>query len=141
MKIFEPLMLKFEDPKWINDPELGLIDTVLEEHPELIKMLAPDITVGQKEGNFGRQDGLFDIREAYGYNRKGEEGGTIGAQGTDKRREETYNVIQTFQQLIEKESLHGKINFNSSFCMKQCQHPEGCGYRRRGSTSCDASKR
>jgi hypothetical protein len=33
MKIFEPLMLKFENPKWINDPELGLIDTVLEEHP------------------------------------------------------------------------------------------------------------
>jgi hypothetical protein len=26
MKIFEPLMLKFENPKWINDPELGLID-------------------------------------------------------------------------------------------------------------------
>jgi hypothetical protein len=31
MKIFEPLMLKFESPKWVNDPELGLIDTVLEE--------------------------------------------------------------------------------------------------------------
>jgi IS5 family transposase len=56
MKIFEPLLLKFESPKWINDPELGLIDTVLEEHPELIKMLAPDITAGQKDNNFGRQD-------------------------------------------------------------------------------------
>jgi IS5 family transposase len=56
MKIFEPLMLKFENPKWVNDPELGLIDTVLEEHPELITMLAPDITAGQKGGNFGRQD-------------------------------------------------------------------------------------
>jgi IS5 family transposase len=56
MKLFEPLMLKFENPKWINDPELGLIDTVLEEHPELIRMLAPDITAGQKDSNFGRQD-------------------------------------------------------------------------------------
>jgi IS5 family transposase len=56
MKILEPLMLKFESPKWINDPELGLIDTVLEEHPELIKMLAPDITAGQKDNYFGRQD-------------------------------------------------------------------------------------
>jgi hypothetical protein len=46
MKIFEPLMLKFENAKWVNDPELGLIDTVLEEHPELIKMLASDITAG-----------------------------------------------------------------------------------------------
>jgi hypothetical protein len=50
------LMLKFENPKWINDPELGLIDTVLEEHAELIRMLAPDITAGQKDGNLGRQD-------------------------------------------------------------------------------------
>jgi hypothetical protein len=46
MKVFEPLMLKFKNPKWINDPELGLIDTVLEEHPELIKILAGDITAG-----------------------------------------------------------------------------------------------
>ena len=56
MKIFEPLLLKFESPKWINDPELGLIDTVLEEHPELIRMLASDITAGQKDSGFGRQD-------------------------------------------------------------------------------------
>jgi IS5 family transposase len=56
MKLFEPLMLKFEDPKWINDPELGLIDTILTGHPELIKMLAGDIAAGQKESDFGRQD-------------------------------------------------------------------------------------
>jgi hypothetical protein len=24
MKIFEALLLKFESPKWVNDPELGL---------------------------------------------------------------------------------------------------------------------
>jgi NADH:ubiquinone oxidoreductase subunit E len=35
----------------------------------------------------------------------------------------SYNVIQTFQQLIEEKSLHDAINFKSSFCMKQCQHP------------------
>jgi IS5 family transposase len=56
MKIFESLPLKFESPKWVNDPELGLIDTVPEEHSELVKMLAPDITAGRKDGNFGRQD-------------------------------------------------------------------------------------
>jgi hypothetical protein len=48
--------LKFESPKWVNDPELGLIDTVLEEQPELIKMLAGDITAGQTGSDFGRQD-------------------------------------------------------------------------------------
>ncbi|MDR1932979.1 MAG: (2Fe-2S) ferredoxin domain-containing protein, partial [Spirochaetales bacterium] len=35
----------------------------------------------------------------------------------------SYNVIQTFQQLIEEKSLHEKINFKSSFCQKQCQYP------------------
>jgi NADH:ubiquinone oxidoreductase subunit E len=35
----------------------------------------------------------------------------------------SYNVIQTFQQLIEEKSLHDKISFKSTFCQKQCQHP------------------
>jgi NADH:ubiquinone oxidoreductase subunit E len=35
----------------------------------------------------------------------------------------SYNVIQTFQQLIEEKSLHGKINFRSSFCQRQCRYP------------------
>jgi NADH:ubiquinone oxidoreductase subunit E len=32
----------------------------------------------------------------------------------------SYNVIQTFQQLIEEKSLHDKIDFKSGFCMRQC---------------------
>jgi hypothetical protein len=36
-------MLKFENPEWINDPEL-------------LKMLVCGITAGQKSRNFGRQD-------------------------------------------------------------------------------------
>jgi NADH:ubiquinone oxidoreductase subunit E len=35
----------------------------------------------------------------------------------------SFNIIQTFQQLIEEKSLHDKINFKSSFCQKQCQYP------------------
>jgi NADH:ubiquinone oxidoreductase subunit E len=34
----------------------------------------------------------------------------------------SYNIIQTFQQLIEKHSLHGKIEFKAVFCMKQCHN-------------------
>jgi NADH:ubiquinone oxidoreductase subunit E len=34
-----------------------------------------------------------------------------------------YNLIQTFQQLIEEKNLHDRINFKSSFCMRQCQNP------------------
>jgi len=35
----------------------------------------------------------------------------------------SFNIIQTFQQLIEEKSLHDRINFKSSFCQKQCQYP------------------
>jgi len=34
------LKLKFEDGNWANDPELGLMDTILEQNPELINNLA-----------------------------------------------------------------------------------------------------
>jgi NADH:ubiquinone oxidoreductase subunit E len=33
-----------------------------------------------------------------------------------------YNVIQAFQQLIEANSLHDRIDFKAKFCMKQCQN-------------------
>ena len=33
----------------------------------------------------------------------------------------SYNVIQTFQQLIELQSLHDKVEMRAQFCMKQCQ--------------------
>ena len=56
MKIFEPLMLKFEDGNWALDPELGLMDTILEQNPGLIKMLEDDITEGKPGSTFGRQD-------------------------------------------------------------------------------------
>jgi IS5 family transposase len=56
MKLFEPLMLKFEDGNWASDPELGLMDTILEQNPRLIKMLESDITQGKSGSTFGRQD-------------------------------------------------------------------------------------
>lgn len=34
----------------------------------------------------------------------------------------SYNVIQTFQQLIEKEGLHDKVDMQAQFCMKQCKN-------------------
>jgi hypothetical protein len=33
MKIFEELTLKFEEGNWARDPELGLMDAILETHP------------------------------------------------------------------------------------------------------------
>jgi IS5 family transposase len=55
-KLFQPLELKFEDADWANNPEFGLFDTILESHPELLKIIAPDIMRGQKPGQFGRGD-------------------------------------------------------------------------------------
>ncbi|GHV79855.1 transposase [Spirochaetia bacterium] len=54
--LFEPLMLKFKEPNWERNPEFALIDTVLEEHPELIRMMKDDVCRGSAESNFGRQD-------------------------------------------------------------------------------------
>lgn len=31
-----------------------------------------------------------------------------------------HNVAISFQHMIEEYSLHGKVNFSASFCMRQC---------------------
>jgi len=56
MRLFEEFKIKFEKPDWSRSAELGLIDTILEQHPHLIALLANDITVGQKQNIFGRKD-------------------------------------------------------------------------------------
>jgi len=56
MKLFEEFKLKFERPDWSRNLELGLIDTILEQHPHLINLLGEDITRGQKSSVFGRKD-------------------------------------------------------------------------------------
>jgi len=56
MKLFEPLRLKFEQPNWSSNPEFGLIDTILEQHPELYSYVQGDIVKGSKVSEFGRKD-------------------------------------------------------------------------------------
>ena len=56
MKLLEPLTLKFTDGNWASDPELGLIDTILEQNPNLIKNFEDEITQGLSNSVFGRQD-------------------------------------------------------------------------------------
>lgn len=38
----------------------------------------------------------------------------------------SYNVIQVFQQLIETQNLHDKVNLKATFCIKKCDI-EGIG--------------
>ncbi len=56
MKLYNDLTLKFERPQWRNNTEFALIDTILEDHPELIALLSEDILRGNKSSKFGRQD-------------------------------------------------------------------------------------
>lgn len=56
MQLFEDFKIRFEKPNWARDPELGLIDTILEQHPHLIALLSEDITRGKKQSTFGRKD-------------------------------------------------------------------------------------
>jgi IS5 family transposase len=55
-KILNDLKLKFDNPNWALDPELALIDTVLEQHPELFEIVKGDIIGIRKDGEIGRQD-------------------------------------------------------------------------------------
>ncbi len=43
-------------PNWALDPELALIDTVLEQHPELYEIVKEDIISIGKYSETGRQD-------------------------------------------------------------------------------------
>ena len=56
MKMLEPFLLKFESPDWARSPAFGLLDTLLDAHPELIQIVAGDITRGCKASEFGRKD-------------------------------------------------------------------------------------
>jgi IS5 family transposase len=56
MKLFNDLKIKFEQANWASSPEFALFDSILEQHPELIELLATDITMGCKRSKFGRKD-------------------------------------------------------------------------------------
>lgn len=56
MKLFHEFKQKIEQADWSKNPELGLMDTILETHPELLDLVKSDITAGLKESNFGRKD-------------------------------------------------------------------------------------
>lgn len=34
-----------------------------------------------------------------------------------------YNVIQIFQQMIEENTLHNKIELKATFCLRECSSP------------------
>jgi len=58
MSLFTQLRAKYETRLWLKNPELGLFDTILEAHPELLNHVKADIMKGHKASQFGRGDML-----------------------------------------------------------------------------------
>lgn len=56
MKLLNDLKLQFEKELWALSPELAVMDTILNQHPEICEMVKNDITMGQESSSFGRQD-------------------------------------------------------------------------------------
>jgi len=56
MKILNDLRLKLDNPNWAVDPELALMDTILNENPKLYEIVAEDINGLNQSSQLGRQD-------------------------------------------------------------------------------------
>ena len=56
ISLFNKVTLKLAQADWCKNPEFGLLDTILEEHPELLGYVKDDVMLGQKVSNFGRGD-------------------------------------------------------------------------------------
>lgn len=56
MKLLNDLKLQFEKELWALNPELAVIDTILNTHPEIFEMVRQDVTMGQADKGTGRQD-------------------------------------------------------------------------------------
>ena len=56
MKLYNDLVLKFEKSDWSKNPEFGVIDTILEFHPEIYHIFKSDIIGNEDINNFGRKD-------------------------------------------------------------------------------------
>ena len=56
MVLFESFKNQSAQADWSKNLELGLLDCILESHPELLEYVRADITSGLKESNFGRKD-------------------------------------------------------------------------------------
>ncbi len=56
MKVLNDLVLQFRDSLWALNPELAVIDTILERYPEIYNFVKDDITAGEKNSRLGRKD-------------------------------------------------------------------------------------
>ena len=56
MHLFNELCLRYEESDWVHNPEFGLLDAILETHPEVYTEIKDDILLGTKVSKFGRKE-------------------------------------------------------------------------------------
>lgn len=56
MKLLNDLKLQFEKELWALNPELAVMDTILNQHPEICEIVRDNITGGKESSGLGRQD-------------------------------------------------------------------------------------
>lgn len=120
MKMFNDWVIKFEKSDWSRNPEFGVIDTILELHPEINQIFKTDIVGNDDINNFGRKDTPSVeqiVRAAIFKEIKGYDYRELEYAQTDSRICETFIKLdmrdpfcfQTFQKYISRiseETLH-----------------------------------
>ena len=117
--LFTKMSLKMVEADWSKNPEFGLLDTLLEEHPELLDHVKADIVRGQKGSNFGRGDmpsveqilraALY--KEMKGLDYRGLEYAQTDSRicarfiGLDESRPYSFQMYQSYISKISRESL------------------------------------
>jgi IS5 family transposase len=56
LKLLNDLKLQFEKELWVLNPELAVVDTILNKHPEIVEEVKQEVTGGQESSTLGRQD-------------------------------------------------------------------------------------
>ena len=56
MRIFNELILKFENPDWSLNPEFCVFDSIIENNPGIIELMKFDVIGGDSFSEFGRKD-------------------------------------------------------------------------------------
>jgi IS5 family transposase len=120
MKKFNQWVLKFQRADWRQNPVFGVIDTILESHPEIIEMCSKDILGDEKHSELGRQDtpsveqivraAIFKEMKSYDYRELefAQADSRICATfiKLDERKPFSFQVFQKFISRIKKQTLH-----------------------------------
>jgi hypothetical protein len=111
MQLYNDLMLKFERPNWSNNPELGLIDTILERNPRLINTFSWD---AYHEGKEDFKKSVEAYRKIHGHYPELVQVDAIyptreNREWAKDEKETAYQKRKRKKELAERNHIEGKI--------------------------------